>query len=182
MTQPTCEAWKPVPGYEDNYWISDCGRLMSIPRATTSGGLLKLRTDRFGYHLATLTLNGDQRIFRIHQLVIRAFDREPLPGEIVRHLNGDPADNRWPENICWGTMKENSADMVRHGRGSIAKTHCPHGHPYDAENTIIGSNGGRVCKICKREFGREAQRRFMERLRQAGSDQRITLSMSESRS
>jgi NUMOD4 motif/HNH endonuclease len=170
MTQPTCEAWKPVPGYEGNYYISDRGRILSLPRPRARGGLLKLKRHTYGYWLITLTLNGEQTIHKVHRLVLATFDRPPLPGEIVRHLNGDPSDNRWPENICWGTMKENSADMVRHGRGSIAKTHCPQGHPYEAENTIIGSNGGRVCKICKRELGREAQRRFMKRLRQAGSN------------
>jgi len=30
------------------------------------------------------------------------------------------------------------------------KTHCPQGHPYDAENTIIDNeNGGRRCRICR---------------------------------
>ncbi|KKN74764.1 hypothetical protein LCGC14_0388060 [marine sediment metagenome] len=32
----------------------------------------------------------------------------------------------------------------------LAKTHCPHGHPYDEVNTYIKPNGGsRDCKICR---------------------------------
>jgi hypothetical protein len=28
------------------------------------------------------------------------------------------------------------------------KTHCPQGHPYDEENTIINHRGSRECRIC----------------------------------
>lgn len=33
---------------------------------------------------------------------------------MCRHLDGDPTNNR-PENLRWGTPKENSDDMLRHG-------------------------------------------------------------------
>jgi hypothetical protein len=32
-----------------------------------------------------------------------------------------------------------------------AKTHCPHGHPYDEENTFINAKGSRMCRTCTRE-------------------------------
>jgi hypothetical protein len=35
-------------------------------------------------------------------------------------------------------------------------THCPRGHPFDAENTVIQPNGTRRCRAC-RHFGRERQ-------------------------
>ena len=45
---------------------------------------------------------------------------------------------------------------VRHG----TETHCPEGHPYSGGNLyIIPSTGGRMCRICKREKGRESMRR-----------------------
>lgn len=31
------------------------------------------------------------------------------------------------------------------------KTHCPHGHSYDSENTYIDKKGGRRCRQCNRE-------------------------------
>jgi len=31
------------------------------------------------------------------------------------------------------------------------KTHCPKGHPFDEENTYYPPNGGRMCRICRRE-------------------------------
>jgi hypothetical protein len=35
-------------------------------------------------------------------------------------------------------------------------THCPHGHPFDEENTHTSSRGYRHCKICRRKQEREA--------------------------
>jgi hypothetical protein len=34
-----------------------------------------------------------------------------------------------------------------------SKTHCPHGHPYDAENTYYDANAWRRCRECRRVFG-----------------------------
>lgn len=39
------------------------------------------------------------------------------------------------------------------------KTHCAHGHPFDDENTLVLSSGGRACRQCRRD----AQRRMRER-------------------
>lgn len=33
---------------------------------------------------------------------------------------------------------------------NAAKTHCPQGHPYDAENTLRTRDGKRVCRTCAR--------------------------------
>jgi hypothetical protein len=41
------------------------------------------------------------------------------------------------------------------------KTHCPRGHAYDESNTIV-YRGSRFCLACKRERGREYQRRKRE--------------------
>lgn len=41
------------------------------------------------------------------------------------------------------------------------RTHCPQGHPYDAENTRVSAKGSRSCRTCNRE----AQRRYKERRR-----------------
>ena len=35
-----------------------------------------------------------------------------------------------------------------------AKTHCPHGHAYTAENTLIDNRGARVCRECDRKKSR----------------------------
>jgi hypothetical protein len=40
-----------------------------------------------------------------------------------------------------------------------AKTHCPHGHPYDEANTYRPKNGQRACRACSRE--RQRRRRMI---------------------
>ena len=44
-----------------------------------------------------------------------------------------------------------------------AKTHCPRGHPYDAENTYRRANGHRCCRECERERCRKRNARLRER-------------------
>jgi hypothetical protein len=44
-------------------------------------------------------------------------------------------------------------------RANAAKTHCAHGHPFEGENLIIRSDGGRGCRVC----ARERNRRYCER-------------------
>ena len=39
------------------------------------------------------------------------------------------------------------------------KTHCPQGHPYDLFNTYYDKNGGRQCRICRRERDKLSKRR-----------------------
>ncbi len=34
---------------------------------------------------------------------------------------------------------------------NVAKTHCPHGHPYDEANTYFWKDGSRHCRACSRE-------------------------------
>lgn len=44
---------------------------------------------------------------------------------------------------------------------NVRKTHCPAGHPYDAENTYLRADrpGTRDCKKCRNNAAREYQRR-----------------------
>ena len=46
------------------------------------------------------------------------------------------------------------------GWNTREKTHCPQGHPYDDENTVIVHRGrGRSCRICQRAAGRKYMRK-----------------------
>jgi hypothetical protein len=42
---------------------------------------------------------------------------------------------------------------------------CPHGHPYNSENTYVRYDGRRVCRICNRKWDREKMRRRRARAR-----------------
>ena len=143
------ETWVPLPGYEATYRISTLGRVYSIPRPTTSGGILRHSPDNYGYPRVSLVQNGKQRKVRVHLLVARTFLGEPEGDRTeVRHLNGDPTDPSLM-NLAYGTHSENMFDMSRHGRGNAAKTHCPRGHEYAGANLLV--SGGRRCRTCIRD-------------------------------
>jgi hypothetical protein len=67
------------------------------------------------------------------------------------------------ETLCWnplhlyqGTRYSNRIDTIINGNDyNKNKTHCPKGHPYTKQNTMIYNNR-RMCRIC----GRENTRRY----------------------
>jgi len=81
-----------------------------------------------------------------------AFRGLPKPGEVCRHLNGNPHDNRL-DNLSWGTPSENMLDKARHGTHHNAnKTHCPRGHLLAEPNLVLSHSrrGKRKCLACDR--------------------------------
>lgn len=157
MAEPTSDTpeWREVPGWH-HYLVSSDGRVKSLPRKTTGGGLLRTHhRRRDGYAAVALYQNGSSRTVLVHEIVAAAFHGPRPAGAYIRHLDGDPANNS-VTNLAYGTPSENGADMVRHGRGHVAKTHCPHGHAYDEANTYRRPDGGRDCIACRTE----RQRRY----------------------
>lgn len=120
------EIWKPIPGYEGLYEVSDLGKVKSLPRNTTSGGLLaNLLSKRDRRPKVGLTKNGKTKHFWTHTLVLLAFV-DPRPKNMeCRHLNGNRCDNRL-ENLQWGTKEENSFDRVIHKSLPYGEKHSSH--------------------------------------------------------
>lgn len=56
-----------------------------------------------------------------------------------------------PNHLFIGTTYDNIRDRVSKGRSvshNTSKIHCPSGHEYTPENTIVNSEGKRKCKTC----------------------------------
>lgn len=69
-----------------------------------------------------------------------------------------------PDHLYLGTQSINMKDAVKAGTHNMArKTHCPHDHEYNEENTCINSNGRRICLICSRRKWVEARDRGWKR-------------------
>ena len=84
-------------------------------------------------------------------------------GMFVLHHCDTPLCVR-PDHLYLGTQKENMADMFARGRAaSQSRTHCPHGHPYDEENTYVLPHGGRACRTCRSAAVRQYRDRVRER-------------------
>lgn len=53
-----------------------------------------------------------------------------------------------------------SVNLMRGDNHWRRKTHCPQGHPYDMENTLIDKRGARNCLTCVRYKNREYRRKI----------------------
>lgn len=120
------EEWREVPGYGGHYEASSCGRVRSKERVVRklhscgsvmaqvyAGKILKPKI-RKGYECVRIGVDCRKLTVGIHRMVLAAFHREPLPGEICRHLDGNPRNNM-PTNLAWGSHLDNMADRKEHG-------------------------------------------------------------------
>jgi hypothetical protein len=153
-TVPSDEHWRPILGYEGLYEVSDLGRVRSLPRKTTRGGVLKLQLRPDGYFDIELYARGGKSRHLVHRLVAQAFCPQRSHQTVVRHRNAKRDDNR-AVNLSWGTSADNAADTVRLGRNyQAAQTHCRNSHPFDEVNTYTDRQGHRNCRTCRRESSR----------------------------
>lgn len=146
------EIWLLIASLGGQYEASSHGRI----RNAKSGRILAGWLNEDGYRRVTASVDGKRKSPYVHRLVAEVF-YDPCPEDLqVRHLDGDPANNRI-ENLLYGTGSENIHDAVWHGTHFQArKTHCPAGHEYNEENTYIFPNGARHCKLCRRESQRRS--------------------------
>lgn len=156
----TTEQWRPIPGYEHRYEVSDHGNVRSVGFYVNSrnggktwkpGRLLKPGPHRQGYRMATLYdgLGGRQTI-KMSRLVLLAWVGPPPPGkEDALHEDDVPTHDHL-SNLRWGGQSENNHDCVRNGRHSMAnKQRDRLGHLLVAPN-LVPSAVGRQCLACKR--------------------------------
>ena len=108
----------------DDYFVTPYGAVFSH---TNWRGCAERELRQFihrGYYTVRVTVaKGKRKRMFVHQLVAWFFcgERPSLLHE-VRHLNGNPLDNR-ADNLAWGTQKDNADDRERHGRTSRGEKH-----------------------------------------------------------
>lgn len=123
----TTEEWRPVPGAEGWYSVSNLGRVRSEPTTgwrpgKQRGRVLRLSRDSKGYLMFKLCLPGmPPRSVKAHRVVAQAFLGPAPAGLQVNHKNGDKADNR-VENLEYVSCREN----IRHcwDTGLHGVEHC----------------------------------------------------------
>jgi len=118
------EFWKPVPS-EPGVLASSLGRVLLAPgyAPLPHGGYRMYQPEprigqvskahkgaRHEYRIVMVKRHGEgsrQSPRKVHQLVCEAFHGpKPFPEAVVLHLDEDGLNNR-PENLRWGTQKEN---------------------------------------------------------------------------
>ena len=129
------ERWKPIPGYEGSYEVSNQGRVRSLQRIIQApgGGVRKIPARMMcltpkrvaGDHVylsATLSRSGKHARLYAHRLVLMAFTGVPKYKAEVRHLDGDTQNNclgnlRW--KIRRPRQKPGKARGERHGQSKL---------------------------------------------------------------
>lgn len=133
------EVWKPIPGFP-GYVASSLGRVGSYrlhgsPPGRSGGDqsartpklrLLKASPDPGGYLRVNLQANGKTCPQYVNRLVLLAFVGEPPPGHETRHFPDRDKTNNRPDNLSWGTHKQNVADKAFHG---TTTRHLGESHP-----------------------------------------------------
>jgi len=107
-TEETTERWRPVPGYEGLYSVSDCGnvRIEVTRRNIRTGTHLRQTPDPDGYLIVTLTDTRTPRNCRVSLVVLAAFVGPRPPGQETNHKDGNRQNNRL-ENLEYITKPQN---------------------------------------------------------------------------
>ena len=81
-----------------------------------------------------------------------------LPHRVTTEYECDPVgtvrDHKCRISGCCNpahTEAVTQLDNIKRGLKGVLTTHCPHGHPYNEDNTMLTPKGWRRCKICNRE-------------------------------
>lgn len=105
--------WAVIPGYNNDYHISNTGRIKSF-KHSKSGKLLAIIINKDGYIQSCLSLAGKRTNVLVHRLVGELYVENPLKLPEVNHLDGDKTNNNdW--NIEWSTTKNNIIHAWKNG-------------------------------------------------------------------
>lgn len=121
------ELWKDIPGYEGRYQASNLGRIRSINHYVSGksryGKPFKrlvrgriLRPGRYNKdgHVSVVLGHGTNGS-PVHQLIALTFLGDRPKGYDVRHLDGNPQNNKL-SNLAYGTRTQNILDVYNQGK------------------------------------------------------------------
>lgn len=114
------ELWKPVPGFDGMYEVSNMGRVKSCKRTRKSKAgslsnvqerILKPRSDKNGYLEVALSKDGKLHYYRCHRLVAIAFIPNPNHFPVINHKDEDVTNNV-VNNLEWCSVSYNTRYSV----------------------------------------------------------------------
>ena len=113
-----------IPGYEDNYEISNFGNIRSLERFTNGKHIPSKNMHPFnkgGRMSVVLRKVGSKpQYFVLPRLVLITFVGSPAFGQLACHKDGNPQNNCL-DNLYWGSYKENSKDLFLSDTAKQAK-------------------------------------------------------------
>lgn len=121
------EMWKDIVGFENNYQISNYGRIRSKARKTknqyseefikTTGTITSA-----GYEVHNLYKDNRYKTISVHKIVAEHFVDGYFDGAVVNHINGDKTFN-YASNLEWCTRSENQKHAVDNGLWKVSDKH-----------------------------------------------------------
>lgn len=108
------EVWKDIPNYEGIYMVSNLGRVKSMPRKGTKGGIATQHERKDSKHnkkylRVPLTKNHQTKWFSVNRLVAQAFLSNYTEDLQVDHINNNEKDNR----VCNLQMLNSRANVIK---------------------------------------------------------------------
>lgn len=152
------EEWRDVPNYDGIYQVSNLGRVKSLNyNHTKQEKILKPLTNSKGYLQVQLWKERKMKSFKIHRLVLSAFNTNYNTTFEVNHINEIKSDNRLENlelcdrkyNVTYGTRLQKVSKKV---------------YQYDLNMNLIniwnstreadrnGFNHGNVASCCRGEI------------------------------
>lgn len=105
--------WRPVPGYEGLYEVSNDGMVKSLEKYTQGRKhrllperIMKQWRNQFVYFIVALTKDRKTSYKRVHRLVAQAFIPNIEGKPYINHIDGNPGNNN-VDNLEWCTQSEN---------------------------------------------------------------------------
>ena len=100
------EFWKEIKDYEDNYKISNYGRIKSIKGKDNKEKILKpYLNKKNGYYLCALCNNGKVKQKLVHRIVYYTFNNCEET-DVIDHIDGNKYNNKL-DNLQNITQKQN---------------------------------------------------------------------------
>ena len=124
------EIWKPIPGQEGRYDVSNFGRIWHYPArykygSLTLGHMCNVEKGNYMSFSYTLALGSSKRAhWLVHRLVAEVFIPNPDNLPIVQHIDRDTLNNK-VSNLRWVTKEDIMQDPITRERASAAmKRYC----------------------------------------------------------
>lgn len=182
------EVWKNIDGYENEYMVSNLGRIKSLSRnVRTKGGVFrktkeKILVNQMGTHYLQVSITRKKTCL-VHRLVAKAFVPNPENKPAVNHKDGKKHNNRY-DNLEWCTHSENEIHSFKVlGKKANLSGMAGHEKSWDEEPKIFQGvrayGSRRKLLLSKLEDGgidvlslsdneRRGLKTFMSRLRKSG--------------